>query len=229
MNTETAITTTIETASKHARKRTAAQRSADLRYAEHHHLRGRTHARIAEMLSKERGYSISRQQVAYDLKGLEQEWMAEAEELVGLGRARALKSLAMQEEAAWDGWDTSRRLPDVLAVLASPAHPSLRRKDANASFAGDPAFLKRVMEIHDRRTRLLGLEVPVAMTIQNSTVDSRSGDLDALTDEETDALLQGSYERRLRSAYAEKQGVEIQNVTLLPPQFTVSGQSRTIE
>jgi hypothetical protein len=221
MNTEPASINQAESLSKHARKRTAAQRAADLSYAEHHHLRGRTHTRIAEMLSMERGYSISRQQIAYDLKGLEQEWVANAQELIKLTKARALKSLAMQEAAAWDGWEASHRPAEAFTTSIQSLS---RRKDARANFAGDPAYLKIMLEIHDRRARLLGLDVPVDTTFKNSPNDSVFGGQDELTDEESETLLERHYERRIRKVYAEKHGLNEYSLELLPPRFVVRGQ-----
>jgi hypothetical protein len=170
--------------SKHAPKRTAAQRAADLLYAEEHHLRGYTHAQIASRLSKERGYTISRPQIAYDLKKLEAMWIEDAKQSLELAKARAIKALALQEAAAWNAWlgEDSATNPQV-----------------KSSRAGDPAFLKLILEVHDRRVKLLGLDAPTCVRIEaqiDPPVEEQTES--RLSGEEEDELIKRHYERIMR-------------------------------
>lgn len=187
-----------ETASKHARKRTAAQRAADLRYIEDKHLRGKSHASIAEMLSAERGYSISRQQVAYDLKGLAEIWAAEAKELIAGGKAQLLKSLAAMETALWDSWEQSRR-PNDLPLPQPSASP--RGKNSKSNFTGDPAYMKLILEIQDRRAQLLGLEKTSGTGAIDPRLIPEQTLPQMLTDEVQAAILERHYRRTRGSNY----------------------------
>lgn len=171
--------------SKHAAKRTAAQRAKDLGFVEHHHLRGKTHAEIATMLCAERTYTISRQQVAYDLKQLEGQWKEEAKQHVDVAKARAYKSLATQERVAWEGFEKTH----------------------------NPVFLKLLLEIHDRRMKLLGLDVPeVTVTGQKaaepSSVQTIVSEHDQpITEAELERVIVRSRERTARRQLAQKLGV----------------------
>lgn len=163
---------------KHAPKRTAAQRAADLAVAEEHHLRGWTHNQIAERLSSIRGYTISRQQVAYDMKKLERQWLSEASQSHAADRSRALKVLALVEQTAWEGWELSKQLGER----------------ADVPKPGDSAFLRRILEVHDRRVKILGLDPAqnVAVTLSSTPPTP------VFTDEEQEALLERHYERMRR-------------------------------
>ena len=66
--------------SRHCRKRSAAQRAADLAFIEAHVVRGRTQTEIADLLAAERPYRISRQTVAYDVAELKRRWHDQATE-----------------------------------------------------------------------------------------------------------------------------------------------------
>src|ERR1017187_4001199 len=118
--------------SKHGKKRTVAQRAADLAFIERHVLRGQTQMQIVELLAAERPYRISRQQVAYDVNELKRRWSKASMEAFAFARARALRVL---DELGKVGWE----------LMDSPALS-----------AGDG--IRRVLDVHDRRMKLLGLE-----------------------------------------------------------------------
>jgi hypothetical protein len=124
----------------HAKKRSVAQRAADLEFTECHVLRGRTQAEIAELLTAARPYRVSRSQISYDIDTLKTRWLDAAGEAFAAARARSLRTLALAEREAWEHFDRSRK---------------------QDSGAGNPAFLRTILEIHDRRTKLLGLDAPV--------------------------------------------------------------------
>ena len=180
--------------SKHTPKRTAAQRAADSLFAEQHHLRGHTHGQIASRLSIDRGYTISRQQVAYDLKKLESSWIEEAKQSVALAKARTLKALTLLEAAAWDGWFGEARPTKSIGKL---------------SRAGDPTFLKVLLEVHDRRAKLLGLDSPTCVEINEHTDQATDRYSDPpMSAAEKDALFARHYERILRQRQADKMSVK---------------------
>lgn len=123
---------TCEKLSIHRSKRSATQRAADLVFIEGHVLRGRTQLEIAELLAVERPYKISRQQVAYDIGQLKDNWIAASTE--AFATARALRALDERERVGWS------------------------LVDAPDSAAGEG--IKHVLSVHDRRMKLLGLEAP---------------------------------------------------------------------
>ena len=124
----------------HRKKRSAAQRAADSDFIEGHVLRGRTQAEIAALLSDVRPYTLSRQMIAYDIAELKRRWTEAAVESFGVAQAKALRKLDEVEKEAW--------------------HQSERSKAD-----GNTACLKLVLEVHDRRVRLLGLDAPARSEI----------------------------------------------------------------
>jgi hypothetical protein len=121
-------------ACKHGKKRTAAQRAADLMFIESHVLRGRTQIQIVDLLANERPYRISRQQVAYDVDELKRRWIEASTSAFAEARAKALRTLDELDRVAWGLVDA----PDGTAGEA----------------------IRGVLAVHDRRMKLLGLESP---------------------------------------------------------------------
>jgi len=121
--------------SKHAKKRSSAQKAADALFIETLAIRGLTQAEISERLAAERPYRISRSQVQADLEQIKRRWLANADQAFASARARALRTLDALERAAWDLVDA----PD------------------DATGQGNA----RVLAVHDRRIKILGLEAPV--------------------------------------------------------------------
>jgi hypothetical protein len=161
---------------KHARKRTSAQRAADLVFIERYHLRGKHHEFIATALSNERDYTISRQQVAYDLKCLEQLWHSEAKATLEVAKVRALKAFNIQEEAAWEAFDRSQ----------------------------NPTFLKVLLEIHDRRMALFGFRTNDPLPMEQRQPPKDPNFDEPLSREEEDRILTAHYTRTVTRQLAEK-------------------------
>lgn len=122
----------------HSPKRSAAQRAADLAFIETHVVRGKTQAEIVELLAAVRTYRISRAQVSYDVAKLKELWIAGAVESHRMAVAIETRKLDAVEGEAWASWEESK---------ASEA-------GANAS------FMKQVLDVHDRRVKLMGLSAP---------------------------------------------------------------------
>jgi hypothetical protein len=143
----------------HSRKRTAAQRAADLLFIETHAVKGKTQIEIAALLAEVRPYRISRAQIAYDIDELKRRWIETGVESYSLGRARALKKLDAVEGEAWESWEKSK-----------------------ADGPGNPTFAKVILEVHDRRVKLLGLDAPVRTEISGPegapiAIETREGQL----------------------------------------------------
>lgn len=119
-------------------KRTAAQRAADAVLIEKWLLQGHTHANIAAMLSHQRDYTLTRQQVSLDAAKLMEWWKTEVMRDFDVAFTRQLMALDMQEAELWEAWDKSKK--------RSP---------------GNIAYMRALLEVHDLRARLLGFYAPV--------------------------------------------------------------------
>ena len=160
------------TKSVHGKKRSAAQRTADLEFIEGHVLRGRTQTEIAELLSASRPYCVSRSQVSYDVDTLKQRWLESAGEAVATSKARALRMIDAIERELWEAWEQSKA----------------------GGTAGNPTFLTQLLNAHDRRAKLLGLDAPA----KNELSGPAGGPVQVnrpLSDEEAHRILRRHYER----------------------------------
>lgn len=153
--------------SKHARKRTAAQKAADAVFVEAHAIRGKTQIEIAELLAAERPYRISRSQVQFDLERIKHRWLASANDAFASARAKAIRTLDELERVAWTLVDA----PD------------------DASGQG----IARVLAVYDRRARLLGLDAPVRNEV-NGTVQVATPPC-PMSEAERREILKRTYER----------------------------------
>ena len=166
--------------SPHARKRSAAQRAADLMFIETHVIRGRTQGEVAELLANERPYRISRQQVAFDVAELKRRWSEAATDAFASARAKALRMLDEVERLAWE-------------MALSPES------------VGDG--IRRVLDVHDRRVRLLGLEAPARNELSAPPATHLSP---PLSDAEQEALLERHYQRMQRAKQQRREEAEHQ-------------------
>jgi hypothetical protein len=115
----------------------------DLQLVETFTLRGMTHVQIAQEISKQRKYSLSRQQVSLDCCKLTRQYEQAALESFSQQRARALRKLDLTEFEAWSAWDKSKGKKEP----------------------GDPQFLRVILETHAHRARLGGWEAPTRTEI----------------------------------------------------------------
>jgi hypothetical protein len=127
------------------RKRSSLQRAADLAAIERLALRGLSHAEIAEKIGKSRGYTLSRQIVTYDLARVRSRYENAALESFAMQRAKANRKLDLAEREAWSAYDLSvvRKKPDM-------------------------GCIDLVLRIHDRRTKLAGLEAPSRLELSGN-------------------------------------------------------------
>jgi len=141
-------------------KRTSAQRALDLALIEKLALRGFTELEIAAALSKQRDYSLSRQQIGYDLIKLTRQWQWEA--LVDLddAKARALAELRHLQKTFWNAWFLS----------------------AGEGGVGNPRFLRGVLSCLDKKCEILGLNAAKQLDLDWKSelrlagIDSKSAD-----------------------------------------------------
>jgi hypothetical protein len=122
---------------KRGRKRSSLQRAQDLAEIERLALQNVPHLEIARRINAQRRYTLSRQTITHDLGKLAARYEATALEGVGVQRARAFRRLDLTESEAWQAWEKSQKL-----------------KEPNSG------FLRLVLDCHDRRCKLAGLEAP---------------------------------------------------------------------
>jgi hypothetical protein len=117
-----------------ANKRTAAQKEADALFIEERILEGLPYGEIAERLSAERPYTLSKSQVFADARKIEARWREQCQALLETNKGRHLAALDVLTRKAWAAW---------------------RQSDGK-----EPATLRLLLDIERQRARVYGLEHP---------------------------------------------------------------------
>jgi hypothetical protein len=146
-------------------KRTSHQRQADLLVVEQLMIKGWGPTRIALHLSAIREYSIGKSMVIYDQTQLEHVWREQRLDRRDAMKMKALAEINLVRATAWDAWE--RSVKDSVKVRgeqqgatadgAAKAQP-FRVTQEKLSQAGDPAFLRVVLDCNRREAALLGLD-----------------------------------------------------------------------
>lgn len=131
-----------------ANSRSKIQRERDLELTAELYLKGWTQRRIAERIG------VSRQQITYDLRKLYDLWRESAVRNFDEHRARELAAVTHLEATYWAAWEKSEAR-------------SVEGKTAD----GDPRYLQGVERCIERRCKLLGLDAPDKIEIQDKTLE----------------------------------------------------------
>jgi hypothetical protein len=184
-------------AGKFDHKRNRAQRIADKLFVEERLLKGRTHTEIANALALERPYTLSRQMIAKIAKELQDDWKLRAAALVDQVKARILASMDQQERELWDMWERSKQdavgtVTEAITLKAGEARvPAERVTTSRDGQCGNPALMRLILDIHDRRSKFLGLDAPTKTEAKvTATVEQTGIDYSKLTLEELRTLEQ---------------------------------------
>jgi hypothetical protein len=193
-----------------ANKRSPAQRAADLLFLERHHLRGATLDKLVRLVAAERSYTLSRAQIANDLTKLKNMWLREAKDTVAHEREKQLRKLDKLEEELWEAWDRSQRDELVRTMGKTTAggtgeEAGQDRKSDNVRKVtrdGDASFTRQILDVQDRRAKLLGLDAPTKTELTGKdgaaiVTENTNLSVTGLDDAEQDAVLQRFLERRI--------------------------------
>lgn len=146
-----------------ANKRTKVQVVEDREFICRHYLRGVHHARISEMLTIQlnREYTLSRQQIEYDigviLKTLKQSY----EEKIGVYLFEQLKKIDELESEAWAAWDASKRSKKETVIATKKAEMEDEKDQQqivvkSSEQTGNVAYFEKIQWCIETRLRLLG-------------------------------------------------------------------------
>jgi len=146
-------------------KRSEQEHLRDLDRTAHLYLRGYSHQQIADIVSGERQYTISRQQISKDIAKIRQMWIDSAslayEEAIG----RELAKIDELERAAWDAFERSMgdkkiELKEVVKNKGGgmPDAEKMRALTKTSSEKGATEYLKIIQWCIDKRVELLGIQ-----------------------------------------------------------------------
>lgn len=144
------------------------------------YLRGETQVAIGRALEVDHG-TISR-----DLAAIRAEWLASSLRDFDAARAQELARIDEVERAAWIGWTKSQESAETLEAVVDGDRR--RSRKTSKGQAGDPRFLKVVIDCVNRRCAILGLDAEKRLKVTGLIEYAN------LSDEELDrriALAQG--------------------------------------
>lgn len=163
-------------------KRTKDQREFDLAFCSNLFLRGYTYREISERLNEENarsgvGYTITKQMVYWDMQQLLIEWKRERMENIDDYVTQELRKLDKMEQQAWEAWEASKtgkmrtkektnrgRPIKTDATDGDPEYYGYEETTTETS-AGNPRFLDLLLNIQQRRAKMLGFDAPVKIEI----------------------------------------------------------------
>ena len=156
-------------------KRTTIQRERDLVTVAALYLKGYGQQYIADEVSKDYDeFSLTRQQIGYDIKKLIERWRRSQLVDVDDAKTSELEKINHLERTYWDAWERScedtetvtqktkgvvqrKQLEDGTFVAERPAEATKTSKGQ----AGDPRFLAGVQWCIERRCKILGVDAPI--------------------------------------------------------------------
>ena len=155
-----------------APKRNKLQREADLLYLTEHYLKQRPLAEITEEINEMRDYNLSRQQVSYDLKTVQQRWQDSYLVDFDAAKAKELARIDELERAYWEGWTRSiekrseikrQQIEDEGMIKGGRLAPSYTRNKVEMKEMerdGDTKFLDGIQWCIEQRCKIFGLDAP---------------------------------------------------------------------
>lgn len=203
-------------------KRTKDQREFDLVFCSNLFLRGYTYREISERLNEENarrgvGYTITKQMVYWDMQQLLIEWKRERMENIDDYVTQELRKLDKMEQQAWEAWEASKtgkmRTKEKtnkgrpIKTDAEDGDPEYYgyNETATETSAGNPRFLDLLLNIQQRRAKMLGFDAPIKVDIpglkENVKGDAPQYDVSAIPEDllfaVADKLQSAEYKRVL--------------------------------
>lgn len=154
----------------HATKRTKAQKESDRNFVagllvKCIPIREITRELNAKNESEGRGYTLSFQQVHYDIKLIFEEWKEQKAAFLETKIELELAKLDKIESECWEAWERSKEgkqktvIEGGLLQGGAMSGGELRLREIETTF-GDTKFLDIIQKCMDRRAALLGLNAP---------------------------------------------------------------------
>lgn len=209
-------------------KRTKDQRESDLSFCSNLFLRGYTYKEISERLNEENarrgvGYTISKQMVYRDMQRLLIEWKRERMDNIDDYVTQELRKLDKMEVELWKAWERSktgetreknRQNAKPRKVLEDGDNPEYYgyEETTTETSAGNPRFLDLLLNVQQRRAKMLGFDAPVKIEIPGYNAgtddDKPKYDVKAIPDDLLFAVADKLQSAEFQRTIAEKGGAQ---------------------
>ena len=126
------------------------------------YLKGWTQTKIAQHI----GFSIAT--VSLDLKRIRKEWRETYKEDFAKRQARELAKIDRLEREYWEAWERSIGINETRTVKNGKdgTEETVKQQD----LVGDPRFLDGIAKCIDRRCKILGIDAPTKIEVNDLTV-----------------------------------------------------------
>lgn len=209
-------------------KRSEEQRIYDVRFCADLFLRGYSYREIADALNRDLsargvGYTISFQMVYYDLQQCLIEWKREQLETIDEYVTQELRKLDKMEVELWEAWERSktgklreknRQNAKPRKVLEDGDNPEYYgyEETTTETSAGNPRFLDLLLNVQQRRAKMLGFDAPVKIEIPGYNAgtddDKPKYDVKAIPDDLLFAVADKLQSAEFQKTIAEKGGAQ---------------------
>lgn len=162
-------------ANQRGRARTKEQRERDKAFISTLFVKNYSMSEIADKLHQfvlEEGddYTVTRQQILYDCRQIMIEWKKQRLKFVDNYVELELKKLDKMENELWQAWERSKggkrrtKIEGGTANGGTVSGGTLKERQLEDT-NGDPRYLDQIMNVMDRRAKLLGYNAPVKVEI----------------------------------------------------------------
>lgn len=168
-------------------KRTREQIESDMLFETELFLKGYSYREISERLNKynsDRGfnYTITHAGVFKDMQKAMVQWKKERFDNIEEYIQQDLKKLDRLEQTTWEAWEkscTGKERVKVKKESVSRDKPDdttlYDEETVNETSSGNPRFLDILLNIQQRRAKLLGYDAPVKVDVSGKTAHSFEG------------------------------------------------------
>jgi len=160
-----------------ANSRTKGQRERDLVLVAEMYLRAETQEAIRAAVEKlhrvdRPEFTLSRQQIGYDIKVLIKRWQGSQLLNIDAAKARELARIDQVERESWDAWERSKLDAEIITEKGKGKGggkpDSVEKTIQRKGQVGDPRFIDKVCWCVEQRCKILGI-------YETSRVDVTSG------------------------------------------------------
>lgn len=210
-------------------KRTEEQRDYDISFCSSLFLRGYTYREIVAALNddlakRKAGYTISLAMVYYDLQQTLIEWKRERMDNIDDYVTQELRKLDKMEVELWEAWEKSKTGKERVKNRTSAKPRKVLTEEekttdwygydetTNETSAGNPRFLDLLLNVQQRRAKMLGFDAPVKIEIPGYNAgtddDKPKYDVKAIPDDMLFALADKLQSAEFQRTVIEKGGAQ---------------------
>ena len=195
-------------------KRSEEQRIYDIKFCADLFLRGYSYREISEALNNDlsergMGYTLTFQMVYYDLQQCLIEWKRERLDTIDEYVTQELRKLDKMEQQAWEAWEASKTGKQRKKVGKANSRLTCNETTTETS-PGNPKFLDVLLNIQQRRAKMLGFDAPLKVEIPgynaSTDEDKPKYDVSAIPDDMLFALADKLQAAEYQKIIAEKGG-----------------------